>query len=102
MYKLEFLPLARQDMVDIVRYISCDLQNREAAERLSLKLMKAADNILLFPYANPVYTPIRPLKHEYRKLLIDNYMMFYCVNEYTKMVTVVRVIYAGRDLGTLL
>ena len=102
MYKLEYLPIARQDMVDIARYISGQLQNQAAAERLAVKLIAAADGILAFPYANPAYTPIRPLKHEYRKLLVENYLLFYWVDERSRTVTVARVIYARRDYERLL
>lgn len=102
MYKLEYLPAARQDMVDIMRYISRELCNPTAAERLAMELIHAGDSILGFPYANPAYTPIRPLKHEYRKRLVQNYIMFYWVDEDKKLVTIARVIYAKREIGRLL
>ncbi len=102
MYKLEYLPIARQDMVDIVRYISRELCNPMAAERLALEVIEAGDSIPEFPYANPAYTPIRPLKHEYRKRLVQNYIMFYWVDEGKKLATVARVIYAKRDFARLL
>ncbi len=102
MYKLEYLPIARQDMVDIVRYISRELCNPIAAERLAIELIEAGDSIPKFPYANPAYTPIRPLKHEYRKRLVQNYIMFYWVDEGKKLVTVARVIYAKREFERLL
>ena len=97
MYKLEYLPVARKDMLEIVRYISRELQNPDAAE-----LVNAAEGVLLFPYATPTYQPIRPLKHEYRKILVQNYLMFYWVDEEKKLVTVARVVYAKRDYGRLL
>ena len=102
MYKLEYLPAARQDMVDIVRYISRELCNPSAAERLAMELIQAGDSIPGFPYANPAYTPIRPLKHEYRKRLVQNYIMFYWVDEGKKLVTVARVIYAKWEIEQLL
>ncbi len=102
MYNLEYLPVARNDMIDIVRYISNELNNPIAAKRLAIELIDAGEGILKFPYANPAYIPIRPLKHEYRKLLVRNYMMFYRVDEEKKMVTVARVIYAKRDYEKLL
>ena len=77
MYRLEYLPLARQDMIDIVSYISNTLNNPKAADQLAVELIEAGESILQFPYANPAYIPIRPLKHEYRKLLVKNYIMFY-------------------------
>lgn len=102
MYKLEYLPAARQDMVDIVRYVSRELSNPTAAERLAVELIEAGDNIPVFPYANPAYAPIRPLKYEYRKRLVRNYIMFYWVDEGKKLVTVARVIYAKQEFERML
>ncbi len=102
MYKLEYLPAARQDMIEIAQYISRTLSNPIAAEQMAVELVEAGDRLAEFPYANPAYIPIRPLKHEYRKLPVQNYLMFYRVNEAEKMVTVVRVIYAKRDYKLLL
>ena len=102
MYKLEYLPVARRDMVEIVRYISQELQNPTAADQLAVELIEAGDDVPKFPYANPAFIPIRPLKHEYRKLLVQNYFMFYWVDEGKKLVTVARVVYAKRDYERLL
>lgn len=102
MYKLEYLPVARWDMIEIVRYISQELQNPTAADQLAMELIEAGDSIPKFPYANPAFIPIRPLKHEYRKLLVQNYFMFYWVDEVKKLVTVARVVYARRDYERLL
>ena len=102
MYNLEYLPVARQDMVEIVRYISRELNNPAAADRLAAELIEGGDSIPSFLYAYPAYTSIRPLKHEYRKLQVQNYFMFYWVNEEKKLITVARVVYAKRDLERLL
>ena len=102
MYKLEYLPVARRDMIEIVRYISQELHNPTAADQLAMELIEAGDSIPKFPYANPAIIPIRPLKHEYRKLLVQNYFMFYWVDEVKKLVTVARVVYARRDYERLL
>lgn len=102
MYKLEYLPVARRDMIEIVRYISQELQNPTAADQLAMELIEAGDSIPKFPYANPAFIPIRPLKHEYRKLLVQNYFMFYWVDEVKKLVTVARVVYARQDYKRLL
>ena len=102
MYKLVYLPSARQDMIEIMRYISLQLKNPSAAHRLANKLIEAGESILGFPYSNPAYVPIRPLKREYRKLLVQNYLMLYRVDEEKKLVTIVRVIYAKRDYDLLM
>ena len=60
MYKLEYLPVAQRDMVEIVRYISGELQNPDAADRLAMALVNAAESVLAYPYALPAYQPLRP------------------------------------------
>ena len=102
MYKLEYLPQAMQDMADIARYISRDLSNPAAADKLARALIKAADKLVDFPYKNRVYQPIRPLKQEYRRQIVQNYILFYYVDEDQKLVTIARAIYARRAYGKLL
>ncbi len=102
MYQVEYLPSARQDMVEIIRYISHELCSPAAADKLSLEFIEAADRLQLFPYANTAYIPIKPLKHEYRKLPVKNYLMFYWVDEERKRVTIARVIYVRRNYEKLL
>ena len=69
---------------------------------VAVELVNAAESVLTFPYAAPAYQPIRSLKHEYRKILVQNYLMFYWVDEEERLVTVARVVYAKRDYGRLL
>ena len=102
MYNLEFLPTARQDMSDIAKYINKVLCNPIAAMNTVRRMVDAAEDLQTHPYSCPVYYPPRELPHEYRKLIVGNYIMFYRVNEYDKLITVVRVIYAKRDYGALL
>ena len=102
LYKLEYLPAARKDLIDIAQYISKKLQNPEAANRLATRMIEEAEKSLEFPYANPAYLPIRPLRREYRKILVQNYLMFYWINEESKTVTIARVVYAKRNHEKLL
>jgi addiction module RelE/StbE family toxin len=102
MYNLEFLPIAQQDMTEIVQYISRDLCNPMAANRLADDMIDAANRLCDFPYINAVHQTIKPLKHEYRKLIVKNYVIFYWVDENRKLVTIARVIYARRDYEKLL
>lgn len=99
MYKLEVLPVAKQDMVEAVRYISENLANPIAANTLAEELFNAMESVAEFPYANSAYSPIRPLQYEYRKLMVKNYLILYWVDEQSKTVTIARVVYAKRDYG---
>lgn len=102
MYRLEYLPAARQDMMEIVGYISKELKKPAAAERLAVELIEAAESVLPFPYANPAYAPLKPLTHEYRKLPVKNYLLLYWVDEDKKLVTIARAVYAKRDYNRLM
>lgn len=99
MYKLEFLPVAKDDILEIAKYISDELKNPKAASKLAGEFIKAAENICTFPYSNNVYTPIKPLDLEYRRIIVKNYMMFYTIDEKEKKVTIMRVIFARRNLS---
>ena len=102
MYTIEYLPIAKSDMVDIAKYIGVKLENPEAAERLAEKMIEAAEKLTDMPYKCPVYIPVKPLRHEYRKLIVQNYIMFYWVDEDKKRITIARVDYSGRDYENLL
>ncbi|GAB5084469.1 type II toxin-antitoxin system RelE/ParE family toxin [Ruminococcus sp. 25CYCFAH16] len=102
MYTIEYLPIAKSDMVDIAKYIGVKLENPEAAERLAEKMIEAAEKLTDMPYKCPVYIPVKPLRHEYRKLIVQNYIMFYWVDEDKKRITIARVVYSGRDYENLL
>ncbi len=102
MYSLVYLPLAKEDMVDIARYISGELHNPTAAARLAEKMVERAQALCTSPYMCPAYIPAKRLKNEYRKLIVDNFVLFYYVSEKDKTVTVARVLYAKRDCARLL
>ena len=101
MYQLNYLPIARQDMAEIAGYISHDLGNPLAAQKLAYEMIEAAEMLAEFPYSNAIHFSVKPFKQEYRRLVVKNYIMFYWVDEKKKQVTVARVIYARRDYEKL-
>ena len=93
MYKLEFLPIAKKDIDDIIYYVSKNLKNRVVAINLSKEFMKGATSILNFPYGLSEYIPKYKLKNVYRSIKIKNFLMFYTINEKDKIITIVRALY---------
>lgn len=103
-YNIEFLPTALDDMKEIGRYISKELKNPEAAERLADRFFEAAEELTHFPYNNPLFSPSRTdmiLKHEYRKKYVRNYIILFWIEEKDELVTVAGVIYKRRDKNKL-
>lgn len=97
MYSLEYLPSALKDMAEIAHYIGIELSNPIAADDLANLLVDACGKLKDFPYSHPVYVPIKPLEHEYRRMLVQNYFVFYWVDEGCRLITIARVIYAKRE-----
>lgn len=102
MYTIEYLPVAKNDMVDIIKYISNDLQSPLVADRFAEEMVEKIESLSSFPYSNSVYSPVRKLKKEYRRLQIKNFIAFYYVDEKTKVVTVARVLYNKRNISGIL
>lgn len=97
MYKLEFLEIAVDDLKQITNYILYNLKNKTAALNFVEYFVKRINNLIFFPYGNPIYMVNKPLKHEYRTIRIKNYIIFYTIVEENKIVIITRVIYIKRN-----
>lgn len=102
MYKLEFLPIAKKDIDNIIYYISKTLKNPSAARDLANDFIKGANSILEFPYGLPIYKTVKRLENEYRSVRIKNFLMFYTINDQQNMIIIVRVLYKKMDINNLL
>ena len=92
---------SKRNIIEIAGYISHELKAPESARKLVAKLMQAANEVTAFPYAHSIHQMPQneePLKYEYRKILVDNYLVFYYVDVAQSLVVVSAVIYARRRL----
>lgn len=85
MYKVEFLPIAKEDLNDIIYYISHILKNTTAAIKLRDLFMKGFDNILHTPYGGPIYRTTEFLKNEYRSHKVKNFFYFILLMKVKKL-----------------
>ena len=67
----------KEELVDIVKYISFDLNNPNAAKRLSAAVQNAILNRLQFPGTFEPFRPTKPLKFTYYRIYIGNYTVYY-------------------------
>ncbi len=104
MYKLEILPVAKKDMDNIIYYVSHNLKNNKASNKLMKNFINATKKILLFPYGAPEYytNKKQKLENTYRCLKIQNFLMFYLINEQDKLITIVRVLYNKMNIYNIL
>lgn len=97
MYEIEYLPKARQDLIEIVTYMIKGSCNPEAALKLSVSITEGAEGLSTFPYALPVYIPTSPLAHEYRRLRVKDHFIFYWIEEVPQKVVISRIVYSRRN-----
>lgn len=95
MNKIYLSPEAENDLSEIKKYISEDLENPSAALSMIKKITK---NIRMLSEYSLIGTPlssVTDVQGGYRYLVIDNYMVFYRTDE--EKVYVDRILYGRRD-----
>ena len=93
--KLLIYPAAQEDMEQIFSYISEKLCNPTAAIKQIEDFENALDNVCLFPQSCPLTENEYVKDRTLRKLVVNNYIVFYRVKN--EEIQVIRVIYGMRD-----
>jgi addiction module RelE/StbE family toxin len=101
-YDLKIMPLAEEDLDGIFDYIANTLEAPVAANRLMMAIEKAMQSPRTSPRIGPKCRDEALNKKGYRKLIVDDYIAFYLVNDEERTVTVMRVIYGRRNYTALL
>jgi len=100
MYKIHYLPVALDDLKGIINYIANTLESPQAAENLLLKIDKEVKKISDNPFRCHPYNSSEKLKYAYRVLNIDNYSLFYVVEN--NKIEIHRIMYSKRDINSIL
>jgi addiction module RelE/StbE family toxin len=98
--EVEYLPVAIQDLFEIIEYIRKD--NPGAAAALVKRFDEALGKLGSFPEIGPVPKDERLKARGYRVLVIENYLAFYVVHENAGIVEVRRVLHGRRRYSFLL
>ena len=99
-YRLRFLPLFAEDLLEITTYITSNLQNPEAANRLVNEIEDAIDKRLENPLIFAPYNSKKPRINPYYRIYVKNYTIFYVVIDDTMEVR--RILYSKRDFDNII
>lgn len=99
-YKLRFLPLFTEDLLEITTYITSNLQNPEAANSLVNEIEDAIDKRLENPLIFAPYNSKKPRINPYYRIYVKNYTIFYVVID--DIMEVRRILYSKRDFDNIL
>ncbi|MDT3699540.1 MAG: type II toxin-antitoxin system RelE/ParE family toxin [Thermincola sp.] len=101
-YSLKFTSKAEADLDEIYAYIANSLFAPEAAENLMGKIESGIMRLKAFPYSCSFVLDEPLKKRGYRKLIVDNYLVFYLVNEQGRQVIIARILYGASDFQDIL
>jgi toxin ParE1/3/4 len=99
-FELRYSPLFYDDLDKITQYTLQDLKNELAAKKLIHDIEAVIQKRLDDPLQAALYPSIHRRKHEYRRILVGSYLIFYVVIERTMIVR--RLLYGRRHLDKIL
>lgn len=102
-YDVRVTDVAKNDLDEIIKYITETLQNRTAATSLLDDFTKQVSFLADSPYMFPACADNRLQKHGYRRFLFKkNYVALYLIDDDKKIVNIMHIFYAKRDYAKLI
>lgn len=99
-YTLRYLPLAQEDLFEIVDYIQNNLQNPIAAQNTLDRIEAAILERLNAPESYAVWQSKKKRDYPYRRINVGNYTVWYVVIDYVMEVR--RILYSRRNEDELI
>lgn len=99
-YNIEYSKESKQDLIGIKQYIKYNLQEPEIAQKLISKIRKEINTLKNNPEIYTIIDDDIIKKLEIRKLIVDNYIVFYRIK--SNNIQIVRVMYGRRNWMNLL
>lgn len=100
-YSFIFTEKAEKDLDDILHYISEDLSNPSAARVLAQRIFECIDNVRAFPESGLLVENEFLSDKTIRRVLVENYSVYYKSDYNDKMIYVIRLVYSRRDFNEI-
>lgn len=101
-FKVVVEDAAEKDLISILTYISETLHEPAAAQRIYFSIREAINELDHRPLRFQVVDDEKYAPLGLRKLLVENYIAFYVVNESTQEVHILRILYNRREWQNLM
>lgn len=100
-YSVVYSPKAKDDLKEIYTYIAFTLLVPDTAKDQVGRIRKEIHSLDFMPLRNPIvdWEPWKSM--EMHKLPVDNFVVFYTVDKSAMTVTIIRIVYGGRDIAGL-
>ena len=95
-YTVRYAPQALDDLRDLYSYVAFSLKEPATAQKLVNRIRKAA-----LPGRHPVvdWEPWQSMGMH--RFTVEDFLLFYLIDQSIRTVTLVRIVYGGRDLQSL-
>ncbi len=101
-YKIEITERTITDIKDVASYIARELLEPKTAEKMLEKFEDGIASLVQMPSRNSLVRDEELAHKGIRRLFVDNYVIFYIIEERESKVTVVRLLYGKRDWVNLI
>ena len=101
-YSLYIYPQAAKDLENIFDYICNELHNPAAAYGQIDDFAKALETVCFMPLSCPLVNNEYTKERNLRKLIVNNYIVFYRAKEETERIEVLRVLYGMMNFKDIL
>lgn len=101
-YKVIIEPTAEKDLYSILSYISNTLKEPVAAKRIFLSIREHVMGLDHMPHRHAVIGEEPYASMGVRKIPVENYIVFYLIDESDKSVHVFRILYNRREWKNLI
>lgn len=101
-WKVKYSAEAKQDLEGIYDYISSVLSEPQIAKGQVERILSSVKKLDSMPQRYRLCDYEKWSKQGVRFLTVDNYIVFYLPDEADKSVSVVRIMYGGRDINSIL
>ena len=101
-YRIRYTPLAYADLDDIDTYIPETLHNSSAAENLRDEMEASIRQLENYPLLGFEVNDSYLASKGYRKITVQNYLVFYLIDHTEKNVIIMRILHGAREYRDLL
>ena len=100
-YTVRYAPQALDDLRDLYSYVAFSPKEPATAQKLVNRIRKAASSLDALPRRHPVvdWEPWQSMGMH--RFTVEDFLLFYLIDQSTRTVTLVRIVYGGRDLQNL-
>lgn len=96
-FHIKFTPQAAEHLKNIINYIMNDLKSPGAARNTLRKLKEGIEKLDIFPERYPLINEQNYADEGIRKILVNNFYVYYWIDTKNLSVNIIAIIYAKRD-----